>query len=564
MNSLESATTPDGPPNLRPEIALSWKRSQIAGVSPGSHLESLEVIDFESSSRLIQAAAPVLDRVAFDLNGLPYSLLLGDSDSCIVGRWFDKPDVDRALERAGAVSGARWRESDAGTNGLGTPLEVRNGIWIRGGEHFARILSPFTCYGQPIVHPITHRLEGVLNITVRPEDAHPLFAPMLIRAAEDIQVRLLESSRASDTELFRAFQEAGRTGRTVIALNDNVVLASNAALGLVEESDVMMLRELASNRSVTPGGAARTISLASGAQLEAQIERLSGASNGAIIRLTPRRPAARAELLTGGTRYDVADDGGGRPAAAVASFRRIYVGGETGTGRTTTAHGLAQRRPVTSLDARDSLADGSERWARKLSGAAKELNGSLVVESVHVLAPELVEFVEGVLEAAPDKPIILTGHADKWLPPHMRGLLARCDHVVSLSPLLRRRSDIPALAASMLSAIDPDHDRRLSPAAARVLMAQPWPGNLSELKKVLRAAVSQRTFGSIEVGDLPQKYRSSPTPILSGREQAERDVIIDALRRFNGNKTHAAEHLGITRTTLYNRIRALKITDQTV
>ncbi|WP_284982301.1 helix-turn-helix domain-containing protein [Arthrobacter sp. efr-133-TYG-118] len=342
------------------------------------------------------------------------------------------------------------------------------------------------------------------------------------------------------------------------------MLANNAALGLVDESDVTMLRELASDGSVTPDGATRTISLGSGAQLEAQIERLTGASNGAIIRLTPRRPSAHAKLLTGGIRYDVADDEGERPAAAVASFHHIYVGGETGTGRTTTAHALAQGRPVTSMDARDSLADGSERWAQRLSSAAKEQVGTLVVESVHVLSPELIEFVEGVLGAAPDKTIVLTGHADKWLPPHMRGLLARCDHVISLSPLLGRRNDIPALAASMLSTIDPDHDRRLSPAATRILMAQPWPGNLSELKKVLRTAVSQRTVGAIEVGDLPLNYRSRPTPKLAGREQAEREVIIDALRRFNDNKTHAAKHLGITRTTLYNRIRALKITDQTV
>jgi DNA-binding NtrC family response regulator len=55
-----------------------------------------------------------------------------------------------------------------------------------------------------------------------------------------------------------------------------------------------------------------------------------------------------------------------------------------------------------------------------------------------------------------------------------------------------------------------------------------------------------------------------PVPALAGRENAERHAIIEALRRFDGNKTRAAQFLGITRTTLYNRLRALKITDDTV
>lgn len=562
---MEIVPISDSPQSVRPEIALSWKRSQIAGVSPVNHLGRLEVVGFESSSRLLQAAVPVLDRVASDLHGMAYSLLLADSQGCIVGRWFDQPQIDRALEQAGAVSGVRWRESDVGTNGLGTPLEVKSGLWIRSEEHFAHVLAPFTCYGQPILHPITHRVEGVVNITIRPRDAHLLFAPMLVRAAEDIQVRLLESSRASDTQLFRAFQEAGRTGRPVIGLNDNVMLASNAALGLVDDIDVPMLRELASGPLSASGEAARTVRLLSGTQLDLQLARLPELSAGAIIWLTPRRrpaPAKAAKPLTGGTRYEVPQDGGG-PAVAVTSFPKIYVGGEAGTGRTTTAHTLAQGRPLTSLDARESLA-GSERWARKLASAAKEKNNCLVVESVHVLPPDLIEFAERVLEDTPDKPIILTGHPATWLPLSMRNLLGKCDEVISLTPLHVRRDDIPALAESMISAIDPDHDRRLSPAAARILMAQPWPGNLSEMKKVLQAAASQRTFGAIEVGDLPAKYRSRPTHSLAGREQAERDAIIDALRRFNDNKTHTAKHLGITRTTLYNRIRALKIPDRTV
>lgn len=47
---------------------------------------------------------------------------------------------------------------------------------------------------------------------------------------------------------------------------------------------------------------------------------------------------------------------------------------------------------------------------------------------------------------------------------------------------------------------------------------------------------------------------------LGGRERAERDAIVEALNESGGNKVHAAARLGISRTTLYSRIRALDIT----
>ncbi|MET8427601.1 helix-turn-helix domain-containing protein [Nocardia sp. NPDC004860] len=64
------------------------------------------------------------------------------------------------------------------------------------------------------------------------------------------------------------------------------------------------------------------------------------------------------------------------------------------------------------------------------------------------------------------------------------------------------------------------------------------------------------------MNDLPDQYRTvSPACRLSDRECAEGDVITDALRRCNGNKSRVALELGISRTTLYARLRALHISD---
>ncbi|MFZ2512132.1 MAG: helix-turn-helix domain-containing protein, partial [Gordonia sp. (in: high G+C Gram-positive bacteria)] len=90
-----------------------------------------------------------------------------------------------------------------------------------------------------------------------------------------------------------------------------------------------------------------------------------------------------------------------------------------------------------------------------------------------------------------------------------------------------------------------------------------WPGNLSEFAMVLdEAAETARARGArtVDVADLPPDYRSnSRVARLLGLEQAERLAIIEALDAADGNKSHAAKRLGISRSTLYARIRALGI-----
>ncbi|MGH3468302.1 MAG: helix-turn-helix domain-containing protein, partial [Thermocrispum sp.] len=82
-----------------------------------------------------------------------------------------------------------------------------------------------------------------------------------------------------------------------------------------------------------------------------------------------------------------------------------------------------------------------------------------------------------------------------------------------------------------------------------------------ELAMVVRHAAASPTTGEITAADLPEAYRTpvSPRP-LTPWQQAEHDAIVSALRATAGNKLQAAERLGISRTTLYNHIRAMKIT----
>lgn len=134
-------------------------------------------------------------------------------------------------------------------------------------------------------------------------------------------------------------------------------------------------------------------------------------------------------------------------------------------------------------------------------------------------------------------------------------------------PALRDRpADIPLLVERFLAEIGERHSGpapRIDPAALAVLTAFDWPGNVRHLFNVLERAVAFADAPEIRLEDLPREVRSAgrARAILTDAAERdasladlERDYIFEILRRTGGNKTRAAELLGIPRRTLYRRL----------
>jgi len=146
---------------------------------------------------------------------------------------------------------------------------------------------------------------------------------------------------------------------------------------------------------------------------------------------------------------------------------------------------------------------------------------------------------------------------------------------ISLPPLRERRKDLPEFVEQMLERAAAATERRvtgLTPAAWDLVNSYNWPGNLHELYLTLRTACF-RANDQIDVSDFPETLRlavrmdkSSPPPpepvIALDRvlEEAERRLIVLALKRAKGNKSRAAELLSIWRSRLLRRMEALGIT----
>lgn len=526
--------------DARSAIELSWHRSTLSGIAPaGSPIGDDQVADIDEGSHLLRAARPVLTNVAEMLLGTRYSLLLADGEGRIVHRWFDEPMLEATLDELGVRVGASGAEDVLGTNAIGTALETRSGISVRGDEHFIEPFKSFTCYGHPIVHPITRRVVGVLDISGAARDGNPLLAPFLMRAVDDIELRLLGHAKASERALLAAFQaESGRRGRAVAVMGGETVLTTRAAVDLLAPGDYATLRLMVDDRS-TIDGRAQAVVLSSGATVDVSMSRVDGTTDGVLFRLVPSTyPSGR------------------RVETAFATLDHpILVHGPAGAGRTTEARRLAPDALV--INASSLVVEGETAWVTKLRSLL-DTTSRVCVDNLDLLPDSIATLLVEIV--AQGRPLVVTCRPVERLTGLQATLAAMITDQVELAPLHERAAEIGTLAMRIVRELNPAADIRLLPSVVEALGSRSWPGNFHELRAVMAEVVARRSLGDVTVGDLPESYRTVVrSRVLGGRERAEREAIVESLRRHKGNKARSALDLGISRTTLYARMRALRI-----
>ncbi len=149
---------------------------------------------------------------------------------------------------------------------------------------------------------------------------------------------------------------------------------------------------------------------------------------------------------------------------------------------------------------------------------------------------------------------------------------------LELPPLRHRLDDVPSLTETMLGDLNRKHDLKITGASASVLarfQTHAWPGTVRELRNVLERAAIIAGSGPLEVRHLPQGFAGAPrqasaaTPAAAPPppgdgiflnvgttvEQAEKALIFATLAHTKNNKTRAAEVLGISLKTLFNKLK---------
>jgi DNA-binding NtrC family response regulator len=143
---------------------------------------------------------------------------------------------------------------------------------------------------------------------------------------------------------------------------------------------------------------------------------------------------------------------------------------------------------------------------------------------------------------------------------------------IPLPPLRARKEDLATLTEALLSELNRKHGAKVTDVSREVedrIAAYNWPGNVRELRNVLERAVIMAGEGTIQIAHLPPGFGGapvSPAATVTDRgelrvpfgytvEQAERALIELTLENTRNNKTRAAEILGISQKTLFNKLK---------
>jgi DNA-binding NtrC family response regulator len=282
-------------------------------------------------------------------------------------------------------------------------------------------------------------------------------------------------------------------------------------------------------------------------------------------------------------------------ALACASAAPVLVTGETGTGKELVAraihrHGPRASRPFVPVNC-GALAEGileSELFGHvrgAFTGAVADKKGlfeearggTIFLDEIGEMSPNLQVRLLRTLELGELRPVgsarattvdvrvvaatnrdLERAVSDETF---RRDLFYRLNVLaIRVPPLRERREDVPLLAAHFLSA-GVSRGRAaasLTPAAVAALAAHDWPGNVRELENTLSRLVVEARGGTIDVTDLPPAFRQrSPSledPLFAGLprlEEMEKRYLRHVLAVVRGNRSRAAEVLGIDRRTLY-------------
>jgi len=286
-----------------------------------------------------------------------------------------------------------------------------------------------------------------------------------------------------------------------------------------------------------------------------------------------------------------------RLRAATRCDLPVLLRGEPGTGRSHAArlvHTLSMRREG-PLQVVECAGRAEGELAAELFGGPDGSSGrilaarggTLILEEVHELTPvlqeRLLELSRHTIARRPD------AHADD-LPSDVRvvatagdDLDARVDRSaflaelraalrgldIPLPPLRERRIDIPLIVRKLSEELGRARGivlRSISREALEALVQHPWPENVRQLRLDLERTLEALTSDRISLLELPAEVRglvdgpagpAGAGRFWTGEERLERARLVEALERHHWNRTRTARELGISRVTLWKRIRRL-------
>ncbi|WLG50221.1 sigma-54-dependent Fis family transcriptional regulator [Pseudomonas sp. FP1742] len=606
-------------PGSDPSIARSWLRcledyhlDPALTMAPtvlehGRLLESRERLQ-----QVLQIAGNEMTSLHQQLSGAGHAVLLTDARGVILN-CVTAPAERKIFERAGLWLGADWSEACEGTNGIGTCLVERQSLTIHQDEHFRGRHTGLTCSASPVFDPHGELL-AVLDVSSARHEVsrQSQFHTM---ALVNLSAKMIESCyflRYFDNQwLLRFHLQAESVGLFSEGL---LAFDGEGRICAVNQSALNLLGHIRGGLLGQPVEAFFDCSLdellgraSANASASWPLRTRDGRRLFAVLRGQPRSipaPVVQSPAvverprLSGICLGDTALQEDFRKALRV--FERdvpLLINGETGSGKEAFAKAVhqASQRAEKSFVALNCAAipeslieselfgyrGGSFTGARKegMRGKLQQADGgTLFLDEIGDMPLSMQTRLLRVLE---DRQVVPIGGEPESVNVRIisathRNLLERVqdgsfreDLYYRLNglevalPALRERTDKSQLLDFLLAEEAGGETVLIDAAARQALLDFAWPGNVRQLRNVLRTLAALCDGGRIGLEDLPAMIRQArPVTVATIEEpseypldDAERLALLTVLEQQRWHMTHTAEQLGISRNTLYRKLR---------
>jgi len=606
-------------PGSDPSIARSWLRcledyhlDPALTIAP-TVLEHGRVLESrERLQQVLQIAGTEMTSLHQQLSGAGHAVLLTDARGVILN-CVTAPTERKIFERAGLWLGADWSEACEGTNGIGTCLVERQSLTIHQDEHFRGRHTGLTCSASPVFDPHGELL-AVLDVSSARHDVsrQSQFHTM---ALVNLSAKMIESCyflRYFDNQwLLRFHLQAESVGLFSEGL---LAFDGEGRISAVNQSTLNLLGHVRGGLLGKPVEAFFDCSLdellgraSINASASWPLRTRDGRHLFALLRGQPRSipaPVVQRPIIADRPRLSGICLG---DASLQEDFRKslrvferdvpLLINGETGSGKEAFAkavHNASQRaeKAFVALNCAaipESLIEselfgyrgGSFTGARKegMRGKLQQADGgTLFLDEIGDMPLAMQTRLLRVLE---DRQVVPIGGEPESVNVRIisathRNLMERVqdgsfreDLYYRLNglevalPALRERTDKSELLDFLLAQEAGGETVVIDGLARQALLDFAWPGNVRQLRNVLRTLAALCDSGRIGLDDLPVMIRQVRPEAVSAvedssefpLEDAERLALLNALEQQRWHMTHTAELLGVSRNTLYRKLR---------
>ncbi|MGE7632536.1 sigma-54-dependent Fis family transcriptional regulator [Bacillus paramycoides] len=592
---------------INKRISESWHRCKQANVNPhmnkGQNISTSNVFQDQKqkSEIFLDIALPHLQNMKKTIDELQMMALLIDPDGYALSLSGNKQTLKRA-KHINFIEGVKWTEAAVGTNAIGTALEIEEAIMISGTEHYSVASHSWSCAAAPI-HNDDGKLIGVLDFSCPIEFSHPYMLGMVTSIAHAIERECSIRVHQNELHLIHRFLDVIDSDEKVVICNhrDVVVSASKRVREQVPNWSRMRLVDLLQNGLTS--------------KLEVPVYSKDRMIGKCIYLKENRRSNIYGSLRING-KVHFSGVIGTSPSfnntlkeiqLVSPTDASVYVCGETGVGKEYVARAIHENSsrkdgPFIAVNCGSlpkelmeselfGYAEGAFTGARRqgYKGKFEQADGGTIfLDEIGEVPPEMQVALLRVLQERKVTPI----GSSKEIPVNIRVITAthkdllrlveegkfRQDlyyrlHVypIYVPSLSERKEDIPYFIQDFCER--KQWNIQFPTSICKQFAQHKWSGNIRELLNILEriyilsqgreicekqiSFLLQTMMGKQKQLELQTENKEEHT--LNFREKIQRDSMIEALQKTNGNVTLAAKLLDVPRSTFYKRMQKFRL-----